>query len=108
MTSNDVIEANLKQPLTRYALPYLNDIVAGDSTTLLRDLPSDCIDLIASDIPYGIGADHWDVLHNNTNSAYLGASPAQAKAGKVFKRRGKLECPRFRVHGNGGGPGYAP
>jgi site-specific DNA-methyltransferase (adenine-specific) len=47
------------------------------------------VHLILSDIPYGIGADDWDVLHANTNSAYQGMSPAQAKAGAVFKRRGK-------------------
>lgn len=44
---------------------------------------------ILSDIPYGIGLDDWDVLHANSNSAYLGSSPAQAKAGSVFKKRGK-------------------
>ncbi|MDR0635477.1 MAG: site-specific DNA-methyltransferase, partial [Treponema sp.] len=47
------------------------------------------IDLIVSDIPYGIGVDDWDVLHDNTNNAYLGSSPAQEKAGAVFKKRGK-------------------
>ena len=41
-----------------------------------------------SDIPYGISLNDWDVLHNNTNSALLGQSPAQVgKSG--FKRRGK-------------------
>lgn len=46
------------------------------------------IDLFLSDIPYGISLDDWDVLHNNTNSALLGQSPAQiGKSG--FKRRGK-------------------
>lgn len=45
--------------------------------------------LILSDIPYGIGAAGWDVLHNNTNSAFLGKSPAQVTAGKVFRSRGK-------------------
>jgi len=44
--------------------------------------------LFLSDIPYGISLDDWDVLHNNTNSALLGQSPAQVgKSG--FKRRGK-------------------
>lgn len=33
--------------------------------------------------------DDWDVLHKNTNSAYLGSSPAQKNAGAVFKKRGK-------------------
>jgi site-specific DNA-methyltransferase (adenine-specific) len=46
------------------------------------------IHLCLSDIPYGINLDEWDVLHNNTNSALLGQSPAQiGKSG--FKRRGK-------------------
>jgi site-specific DNA-methyltransferase (adenine-specific) len=45
--------------------------------------------LALSDIPYGIGVDNWDVLHSNTNNAYLGSSPAQEKAGAVFKKRGK-------------------
>ena len=89
MLQNDTIDTDFKPKAKQTTVPYLNEIVAGDSTMLLRDLPSDSIDLIASDIPYGIGADDWDVLHRNTNSAYLGASPAQAKAGAVFKRRGK-------------------
>ena len=55
----------------------------------LRRVPDNIAHLILSDIPYGIGADDWDVLHDNTNSAYLGTSPAQEKAGKVFKSRGK-------------------
>jgi site-specific DNA-methyltransferase (adenine-specific) len=61
----------------------------GDSIELLRDVPDSSVHLILSDIPYGIGADDWDVLHGNTNSALLGRSPAQEKAGAVFKRRGK-------------------
>jgi site-specific DNA-methyltransferase (adenine-specific) len=31
----------------------------------------------------------WDVLHDNTNSALLGTSPAQERAGAIFKKRGK-------------------
>lgn len=51
-------------------------------------LPADSIHVCVSDIPYGINLADWDVLHNNTNSALLGQSPAQAgKSG--FKRRGK-------------------
>ncbi|MHC6203677.1 DNA-methyltransferase [Breznakiellaceae bacterium SP9] len=56
---------------------------------LIKNIDDNSIDLIASDIPYGIGVDDWDVLHNNTNNAYLGTSPAQEKAGAVFKKRGK-------------------
>ena len=70
------------------ALP-LDEVIAGDSVALVKSLPSECVHLILSDIPYGIGAENWDVLHTNTNSAYLGSSPAQAKAGAVFKKRGK-------------------
>lgn len=55
----------------------------------LNLIDDNSIHLILSDIPYGIGIDDWDVLHENTNSAYLGKSPAQIKAGSVFKRRGK-------------------
>ncbi|HTJ97027.1 MAG TPA: site-specific DNA-methyltransferase [Rhodocyclaceae bacterium] len=64
-------------------------IINGDCIEELTKLPANSIDLILSDIPYGIGADDWDILHSNTNSAYMGESPAQLKAGQVFKRRGK-------------------
>ncbi|QYM93334.1 DNA-methyltransferase [Dickeya zeae] len=67
----------------------INKVICGDSIYELRKLPENSIDLILSDIPYGIGLDDWDVLHNNTNSAYGGNSPAQKKAGAVFKKRGK-------------------
>ena len=43
------------------------------------------VHLILSDIPYGIGIDDWDVLHDNTNSAYLGSSPAQQNAHNLIK-----------------------
>ncbi|HBT4728791.1 DNA methylase [Klebsiella pneumoniae] len=64
-------------------------IINADSILELKKFRDNSVDLILSDIPYGIGADHWDVLHNNTNVAYLGKSPAQQQAGSVFKRRGK-------------------
>jgi site-specific DNA-methyltransferase (adenine-specific) len=67
----------------------LNTIYKGDSIELIKNIDDNSIDLIASDIPYGIGVDDWDVLHNNTNNAYLGTSPAQEKAGAIFKKRGK-------------------
>ena len=47
----------------------LDTVIAEDSIVALRNLPSASIDLILSDIPYGIGAEEWDVLHKNTNSA---------------------------------------
>ena len=67
----------------------INTVINGDCIQELDSFPDDSIHLILSDIPYGIGADEWDVLHDNTNSAYLGNSPAQVKAGAVFKNRGK-------------------
>lgn len=63
---------------------FLQDCLAG-----LGGIPPEYIHAMITDIPYGIGADDWDVLHANTNSAYMGSSPAQAKANKAFSRRGK-------------------
>lgn len=67
----------------------LNNVILTDGIVAVKQLPEASVHLILSDIPYGIGADTWDVLHPNTNSAFLGTSPAQEKAGGVFKRRGK-------------------
>ncbi|HOT90938.1 MAG TPA: site-specific DNA-methyltransferase [Anaerolineae bacterium] len=67
---------------------YLDKITLADCREHLSLLADNSIDLFLSDIPYGINLDDWDVLHNNTNSALLGQSPAQV--GKsAFKRRGK-------------------
>jgi site-specific DNA-methyltransferase (adenine-specific) len=67
----------------------LDFIEEGDSIQLIKSLPANSVHLILSDIPYGIGMDDWDVLHDNRNSALLGSSPAQEKAGAIFKKRGK-------------------
>lgn len=67
----------------------MNEVLNGDSLELIKTLSESSIHLILSDIPYGISFDNWDVLHRNTNSALLGSSPAQEKAGTVFKKRGK-------------------
>ncbi|MBI2901824.1 MAG: site-specific DNA-methyltransferase [Planctomycetes bacterium] len=66
-----------------------DSVAVADGIAAVREIVESSIHLILSDIPYGIGADEWDVLHNNTNSALLGTSPAQVKAGAVFRRRGK-------------------
>ncbi len=67
---------------------YINKITLGDCLEHIPMLKNNSIDLLLSDIPYGIGLDDWDVLHSNTNSALLGKSPAQeGKSG--FRRRGK-------------------
>ncbi len=67
---------------------FLNKITCGDCRKLLPKLDKESIHLFLSDIPYGINLDEWDVLHNNTNSALLGSSPAQ-EGKNGFKRRGK-------------------
>jgi len=67
---------------------YLDKITLADCREYLPLLADNSVELFLSDIPYGISLDEWDVLHNNTNSALLGQSPAQI--GKpAFKRRGK-------------------
>ena len=67
---------------------FLNKVTAGDALELIPQLRNDFIHCCVSDIPYGISHDDWDVLHQNSNSALLGQSPAQiGKSG--FKRRGK-------------------
>ena len=67
---------------------YLDKITLGDCREHLPLLADDSVELLLSDIPYGINLDGWDVIHANTNSALLGQSPAQL--GKsAFKRRGK-------------------
>ena len=67
----------------------MNEILCGDALKILETLEPESFHLILSDIPYGISYDTWDVLHENTNSALLGVSPAQEKAGSAFKSRGK-------------------
>lgn len=67
----------------------LNTIYHGDARSILPQIMAESIDHVISDIPYGISHTSWDVMHNNTNSALLGASPAQNKAGAIFKTRGK-------------------
>lgn len=67
---------------------YLGRIICGDCRDHIPHLADNSIELFLSDIPYGINLDDWDVLHENSNSALLGQSPAQI--GKsAFRRRGK-------------------
>ena len=67
----------------------MNEILLGDSVELIKKIETESVHEIISDIPYGISCEDWDVLHNNKNSALLGASQAQIKAGNIFKHRGK-------------------
>jgi site-specific DNA-methyltransferase (adenine-specific) len=54
----------------------------------MKKLQDNSIDIVITDIPYGIDFSDWDVLHNNTNSALGGYSEHQ-KNNTTFKRRGK-------------------
>jgi hypothetical protein len=47
----------------------VNSVFVADSTKPFAFLQDETVHLILSDIPYGIGAEDWDVLHANTNSA---------------------------------------
>lgn len=67
----------------------MNDIILGDCIQVIKTVNTNSIHLMLSDIPYGIGAEGWDVLHSNSNSAYMGTSPSQKQAGAIFKHRGK-------------------
>ncbi len=67
----------------------MDKVIVGDSIEIVKSIESESIHAIISDIPYGIGCDDWDVLHNNTNSALGGSSNAQLAGGGLFKRRGK-------------------
>ena len=85
-----MLEKMLVQWLNLKGMQYSeNDIVQADSIVALKEFPARSVHLILSDIPYGIAAAEWDILHSNSNSALLGTSPAQQKAGAIFKSRGK-------------------
>lgn len=74
----------------RIVSPHVPDgVVHGDALTVLKELPAGSVDAVISDIPYGISHESWDVLHENSNSALLGSSDAQARAGRVFQKRRK-------------------
>ena len=63
-----------------------NAIYQGNSLDLIQDVENESVHLILSDIPYGIGTDEWDILHNNSNSAYLGSSDSQKKLALFFTK----------------------
>lgn len=64
------------------------DLHLGDCREILKELPDKSIDIVISDIPYGIDFSSWDVLHNNKNSA-LGKGTEHQLNDTSFKRRGK-------------------
>lgn len=66
----------------------LYKLIQGNCIEKMRDIPDNSIHAIITDIPYGISFSSWDIIHNNSNSALLGMSPAQNKS-LLFKTRGK-------------------
>ena len=60
----------------------------GDCLEIMKGIQDKSIDIVITDIPYGIDFAEWDVLHSNTNSALGGHSKHQFKD-TSFKRRGK-------------------
>lgn len=67
----------------------IDTLYKGNSLDLIKQVEDESVHAIISDIPYGIGYDDWDVLHNNKNSALGGSSDGQSKSGALFARRGK-------------------
>ena len=63
-------------------------LMQGDCLERMKEIPDGSVDVVISDIPYGIDFSTWDVTHNNTNKSLLGRSPAQQKS-EIFKTRGK-------------------
>lgn len=63
-------------------------LMKGDCLERMKEIPDGSVDVVISDIPYGIDYAAWDVTHSNTNSALLGESPSQ-KGKPLFKTRGK-------------------
>ncbi len=64
------------------------ELFNGDCCKILSRLSENSVDIVITDIPYGICYSDWDVLHNNQNSA-LGTSTKHQKEDTSFKRRGK-------------------
>ena len=65
-----------------------NKLYLGDCVEIMKGIENNSIDIVITDIPYGISYSDWDVLHENTNSALGGSSEHQSKD-TSFKRRGK-------------------
>ena len=61
----------------------MGKVLFGDSIELIRNICDESIHLIASDIPYGINFEEWDVIHSNTNSALLKENPIFLLKSKV-------------------------
>lgn len=63
------------------------NLICGDCLTELKSIEDNSVDIVLSDIPYGIDYSEWDVFHNNTNSAFLKFDKSMENTS--FKHRGK-------------------
>lgn len=63
-------------------------LMKGDCLERMKEIPDGSVDVVISDIPYGIDFSTWDITHANTNKSLLGKSRAQQKS-HLFKTRGK-------------------
>lgn len=59
-----------------------------DCINVLKNLEKSSIDIVLTDIPYGISYSEWDVIHKNNNSALCGSTKHQ-KEDTTFRKRGK-------------------
>ena len=64
------------------------ELINSDCVDAMKTINDSFIDVVITDIPYGISYSDWDVLHNNTNSA-LGGSSKHQKEDTSFQKRGK-------------------
>lgn len=64
------------------------ELINSDCIDTMKAINDSFIDIVITDIPYGICYSEWDVLHNNTNSA-LGGTSKHQKDDTTFKKRGK-------------------
>ena len=64
------------------------ELYKGDCLKELKKIKNESVDIVLTDIPYGIDYMDWDVRHKNKNSALMGQSPAQ-QGKSIFKYRGK-------------------
>jgi site-specific DNA-methyltransferase (adenine-specific) len=63
---------------------HTTTLINGDCNDILKTFKDQSIDIVISDIPYGINFQDWDVKSNNKNSALLGNQEHS-----TFKTRGK-------------------
>ena len=59
----------------------LDTVICGDSLEVMKELPDNCVDLVLTDPPYGIGVDA--VMHKMGNTQYGKAAAPKTQYGKT-------------------------